>query len=126
MQQEQIPLNLHRIWVELKDKTIDEGLEKYRDNTLVNLKSYDGWQTFNKIIEGRIERLKSLIDPDSGTLLADTNGDPSRIGITYLVVSFAVYQLRLALNLPNAVVEAQRLDEQRKKANREGRGADKK
>lgn len=81
------------------------------DALLLDMTRHEGWKDFNKMVETRISELKAFIDPE-GTRMIDPDGDPALVGVKYLVVSFAIYQLRQMLNYPQALIEYERLQGQ--------------
>lgn len=78
------------------------------DAKLLDLTRHEGWTNYQEELERRIMSLKNFIDPE-GNVLIDADGDPSLIGVKYLMVAFAVYQLRAVINIPQALVEYQRI-----------------
>lgn len=87
------------------------------DALLLDMTRHEGWKDFNKMVETRIAELKAFVDPE-GQRMIDPDGDPALVGVKYLVVSFAIYQLRQMLNYPQALIEYERLQGQQ-----EGEGA---
>jgi hypothetical protein len=81
------------------------------DALVLDMTRHEGWKDFNKMVETRIAELKAFVDPE-GQRMIDPDGDPALVGVKYLVVSFAIYQLRQMLNYPQALIEYERLQGQ--------------
>lgn len=116
--QTQIPLHLNlKDFFEKVKKESEEGLkeEEYKDRELAELVASEGWKKFEEKVEERIAILKSMIDPDTWMRMIDTEGDPFLVGLKYLMVSFAIYQIKRILEIPEAISKVQILNEQRKK-----------
>jgi len=95
---------------------INEKVEKHekeyewKDKKILELAQSEGWKAFSEAIAAKIDFLKAMIDPESGESIIGLNDSPFIIGLKYLVISFTIYQLRQAINLPKTVLEAQRLE----------------
>lgn len=113
-QEQAVPVNFNA--KAILDK-INEKVEKhdkefeYKDKEILDLVQSKGWEAFKEAISSKINYLKAMIDPESGESIIDLKDSPFTIGFKFLVISFTIYQLRQALNLPEAVLEAERLGE---------------
>jgi len=94
----------------VKDASYEEVVEKAEkeDEEVLNLLGNKSFEKFKELVEKRIEFLKNLVDPESKTSLVDINDTPDRIGMKYLIISFAIYQLRQMINLPETINEAKK------------------
>jgi len=88
-------------------KEIVEKAEK-EDKQIVELLSSQAFEKFKALVEERIEFLKNMVDPDSKQSLIDVSDTPERIGTKYLIVSFAIDQLRKMISLPETIQNARR------------------
>ena len=87
-----------------KTDKIDASRE---DRKILALANSEGWKAFKEVIEARIALLKSMVDPESGQSVISSSEDPAIVGQKYLIIAFAIYQLRRALELPEAVRSAE-------------------
>ena len=94
----------------VKDASYEEVVKKAEkeDEEVLNLLGNKSFEKFKELVEKRIEFLKNLVDPESKTSLVDINDEPERIGTKYLIISFAIYQLRQMINLPEIINEAKK------------------
>jgi len=94
----------------VKDASYEEVVEKAEkeDEEVLNLLGNKSFEKFKELVEKRIEFLKNLVDPESKASLVDINDTPDRIGMKYLIISFAIYQLRQMINLPETINEAKK------------------
>jgi len=94
----------------VKDASYEEVVEKAEkeDEEVLNLLGNKSFEKFKELVEKRIEFLKNLVDPESKASLVDINDTPDRIGMKYLIISFAIYQLRQMINLPEIINEAKK------------------
>jgi uncharacterized protein YdbL (DUF1318 family) len=94
----------------VKDASYEEVVKKAEkeDEEVLNLLGNKSFEKFKELVEKRIEFLKNLVDPESKTSLVDINDTPDRIGMKYLIISFAIYQLRQMINLPETINEAKK------------------
>jgi len=98
----------------VKDASYEEVVKKAEkeDEEVLNLLGNKSFEKFKELVEKRIEFLKNLVDPESKTSLVDINDTPDRIGMKYLIISFAIYQLRQMINLPETINEAKKAGKQ--------------
>jgi hypothetical protein len=98
----------------VKDASYEEVVEKAKqeDEEVLNLLGNKSFEKFKELVEERIEFLKNLVDPESKASLIDISDTPDRIGIKYLIISFAIYQLRQMINLPEIINEARKTGKQ--------------
>jgi uncharacterized protein YdbL (DUF1318 family) len=94
----------------VKDASYEEVVKKAEkeDEEVLNLLGNKSFEKFKELVEKRIEFLKNLVDPESKASLVDINDTPDRIGMKYLIISFAIYQLRQMINLPETINEAKK------------------
>jgi len=98
----------------VKDASFKEVAEKAKkeDEEILNLLGNKSFEKFKELVEERIEFLKNLVDPESKASLIDINDTPERIGMKYLIISFAIYQLRQMISLPEIINEAKKAGKQ--------------
>ena len=98
----------------VKDASYKEIVSKAKkeDAEVLNLLGNKSFEKFKELVEKRIEFLKNLVDPESKASLVDINDTPERIGMKYLIISFAIYQLRQMISLPEIINEARKTGEQ--------------
>lgn len=117
-----LSFNVKKIYADVKDATkeateIDVSAE---DARMLDMTTHEGWKDYEKEVERRISALKSFVDPE-GNALIDADGDPSLIGVKYLMVAFAIYHLRAVISIPQALQEYQRLNDIQRQSKR-GKG----
>lgn len=80
-----------------------------KDRDLADLTTHKGWKVFEEQVEAWIERLKSMLDPTTGNSIISLDDDPYEIGLKFLIVNFAISQLKALLSIPKATLQG--LDE---------------
>jgi len=93
------------------DATKEEIFKKAEadDEKVIDLLSHPSWEKFKELAEERIAFLKEMVDPDSKEAMISLSDTPEIIGTKYLIISFAVSQIRQLINLPETINEARRI-----------------
>lgn len=101
----------YKKFIEDVNKKVEEVEVDNTDRGLLELFATNGWKVFKEVVDARIELLKAMIDPERGESVIDNDDSPAVIGQKYLIISFAIYQLRRALEIPEAVRGAETVNE---------------
>lgn len=118
-----LTFSVGKVYADVKDATreVTDMSVSQEDSNLLDLTTHPGWKDYEEEVERRITALKSFVDPE-GNALIDADGDPSLIGVKYLMVAFAIYHLRAVISIPKALLEYQRLHDVQKQSKRSGKG----
>jgi hypothetical protein len=80
-------------------------VEKSQQEEVAQLSSDPRWKIVKKMIDQRIDFLKNMIDPISGTEMIDGSESIEEIGFKYLIVSAIIKYLEEVKNLPEILNE---------------------
>lgn len=87
-------------------KQIDDTTKEQQegiDMRLKRLAEYEEWSDYEALMNDRIEALKALIDPENQQSIVFPTDTSDTVGIKYQAVSFAIGQLRSAIQIPSLV-----------------------
>lgn len=116
-----LPLNFNvkKVFDDLKAETkeVDEMSVSQEDAKILDMTRHEGWKAYEEEVERRITALKNFVDPE-GQALIDADGDPSLVGVKYLMVAFAIYHMRQAINIPQSLIQYERLQQEKQKGNK--------
>lgn len=109
---------IDKIFDEVKDATENafDAIDA-KDRDLADLTTHKGWKVFEEQAEVWVERLRAMLDPTTGNSIISLNDDPYEIGLKFLIVNFAISQIKALLSIPKATLQG--LDETEKSSGKQ-------
>lgn len=96
------------IFRKLTEVRSDEEKAIAQDSYVAGLATDDRWKAYKRVVEQRIDALRSLEG------MIDSSDTPETVGFRYLAVSVAIAHLKELISLPDVLFEAQQNNERGK------------